>query len=355
VSERAYASRGGDPARRDRSFLARYGAIIIRGGIAAIPTALYRYQGELDLTPQQVWFVSAILAHKWDAELPYPSLKRLAEQTGVSRQKLHDYQRQLLQAGHLIVINRRTSSGGQDTNYFDFSPLLRRLEEFLERDRPARDTSEEAIASPYVGSGHDNGEGVGRGGVNGHLQSPVNQGLHSPVKARRQPAVTPGLHKEEPFQETGEIGESNKDPGGRIRLASPRSLDEDDERTVDDASSHSAGRQEHGDIIPELGSSRAAVDADERESLDLFVDDLARELGDRAPLRSSGGRLLNLYRRSGLDLDAFVERVQSARRITKERIAQVRGERKPGRPKAAMSYFFAVLEDTLGLRSGSSP
>jgi hypothetical protein len=92
------------------------------------------------------------------------------------------------------------------------------------------------------------------------------------------------------------------------------------------------------------------MDAEERESLDLYVDDLARELGDRAPLRSSGGRLLNLYRRSGLDMDAFVERVQSARRTTKERLPQIRGERKPGRPKAAMSYFFAVLEDLLGLK-----
>ena len=93
------------------------------------------------------------------------------------------------------------------------------------------------------------------------------------------------------------------------------------------------------------------VDAEERESLDLYVEDLARELGDRAPLASSGGRLLNLYHRSGLDMDAFVERVQTARRTTKERLAQIRGERKPGRPKAAMSYFFAVLEDLLGLRA----
>ena len=56
----------------DRSFLARYGAAILRGGIAAIPRALYRYQAELGLPPQLVWFVSAILAHKWDANLPTP-------------------------------------------------------------------------------------------------------------------------------------------------------------------------------------------------------------------------------------------------------------------------------------------
>ena len=70
--------------QKDRSFVARYGATILRGGIAAIPSALYRYQAELRLQPQLVWFVSAILAHKWDADMPDPSLKRLAVEALVS-------------------------------------------------------------------------------------------------------------------------------------------------------------------------------------------------------------------------------------------------------------------------------
>ncbi len=341
MSERGTGSRGAPP--RDRSFLARYGAIILRGGIASIPTALYRYQGELDLTPQQVWFISAILAHKWDAELPYPSLKRLAEHTGVSRQKLHDYQRQLIGAGHLIVINRRTPSGGQDTNYFDFSPLLRRLEEFLERDRPARDPWEEAPAE--TGTAGANGRRTDRGGVpggvSGGLQAPVNPSRHTPVNGGRQPAVNPGLHEEETLEETGEREKSKQDPRGRFRWATTGKCARGDERVEE------GDGPGHVDIVPGDGTTS---EAEERESLDLYVADLARELGDRAPLRSSGGRLLNLYRRSGLDMNAFVQRVQAARRTTKERLPQIRGERRPGRPKAAMSYFFAVLEDLLRLK-----
>src|SRR6476661_1844908 len=65
------------------SWAARYGQAILRDGIAAIPSALYRYQGALDLSAQEIWLISAILAHKWDADLPYPSLKRLAERSGI--------------------------------------------------------------------------------------------------------------------------------------------------------------------------------------------------------------------------------------------------------------------------------
>ena len=63
-----------DTDSRNHTFLARYGATILRGGIASIPSALYRYQGELRLSVQHVWFISAILAHKWDTDLPEPSL-----------------------------------------------------------------------------------------------------------------------------------------------------------------------------------------------------------------------------------------------------------------------------------------
>ncbi len=62
------------PARgSDTSWAARYGGLILRDGIAAVPTALYYYQGALALSAQEVWFTSYILAHKWDSDLPYPT------------------------------------------------------------------------------------------------------------------------------------------------------------------------------------------------------------------------------------------------------------------------------------------
>src|SRR3954462_1261598 len=74
--------------RPDSRWAARYGQAILRGGIAAVPRALFYHQAVLGLSAQEVWFVAAILARKWDADLPHPSLKELARQAGLSVQWL---------------------------------------------------------------------------------------------------------------------------------------------------------------------------------------------------------------------------------------------------------------------------
>src|SRR4029079_9729555 len=85
---------------------AQYGALILRDGIAAIPSALFHHQGALDLAAQEVWFVSYILAHKWDAALPYPSLKKMATQSGVDRKWLKELRARLV-AKELLRVEER--------------------------------------------------------------------------------------------------------------------------------------------------------------------------------------------------------------------------------------------------------
>ncbi|HEU5315227.1 MAG TPA: hypothetical protein VFX49_03915 [Chloroflexota bacterium] len=125
-----------DPRYR---FLARFGATILSGGIAAIPMALYHYQAELSLVPQEVWFVGYILAHRWSDALPFPSLRRMSRRTGISTQMLHRYKQSLIEKGFLATIPRHRPSGGRTSNYYDFTGLFRALEELLHRDR--RDAS----------------------------------------------------------------------------------------------------------------------------------------------------------------------------------------------------------------------
>ncbi len=137
VATKQIGNRGG----RDYSFVARYGEILPRGGIAAIPSALFRYQGKLQLTPQQVWFISAILSHKWDAEMPHPSLKRLAADTGMSERHLHNIKKQLVESRWLTLVPRETPHGGQDTNYYDFGPLFREMEKLLQSEMPSTETN----------------------------------------------------------------------------------------------------------------------------------------------------------------------------------------------------------------------
>ncbi len=66
-------------------------------------------------------------------------------------------------------------------------------------------------------------------------------------------------------------------------------------------------------------------------------------------------RAVNLFRRSGLSLDQFCEKLYAARAVVKERTAAIKATTtEPGQPfptKRKMGYFFAVLEDQLGLKA----
>jgi hypothetical protein len=88
---------------------------------------------------------------------------------------------------------------------------------------------------------------------------------------------------------------------------------------------------------------------DARQAILPFAQDLARELNDQAPLPSTVTRLTNLWRDSGLGLDAFLDLLIRARSITQERTPAIRTPRPDGiGPKPKMPYFLTVLEDLIG-------
>src|SRR6478609_9369247 len=121
--------------RAGTSFAARFGRVILQHGIAPLPSALYHFQGTLGLSAQQVWFVSYILAHKWDADLPYPSLKRMAERTGLSLRQVQRIKADLCAAGYLRGGVRYGVAGGQEANTYDFAELFARLEACISNAR----------------------------------------------------------------------------------------------------------------------------------------------------------------------------------------------------------------------------
>ena len=101
------------------------------------------------------------------------------------------------------------------------------------------------------------------------------------------------------------------------------------------------------------GRPRRAVYDEDREVLLAFVRDFGREFHDVAPLSSSVTRAYNLLKRSGLSRDVFLDQMYQSRALVKERVASVRsqaGRDASGLPvKAQMAFFFAVLEQRLGL------
>jgi AraC-like DNA-binding protein len=116
----------------DPSFVARYGRVITRRGVAAVPRAIFTHQAELKLTPQQVWFITYIFSHQWDTALPYPSLRKMASLTGYSSVQLHTIKAELVEVGYLRLVHRSNDTGGQDTNAYDFSGLLDAIRAMLQ-------------------------------------------------------------------------------------------------------------------------------------------------------------------------------------------------------------------------------
>lgn len=130
------------------SFAARFGRVILQNGIATIPSALLHYQGALALSAQQVWFVSYILAHKWDEDLPYPSLKAMSKRVGMSISQVQRIKNSLCEMGLLKVYPRWTEGQGQGTNSYDFADLFDKLEELIVRDAPLPNAIQEDDVTP---------------------------------------------------------------------------------------------------------------------------------------------------------------------------------------------------------------
>lgn len=368
--------------QRHRRFLARYGATILRGGIATIPKALYRYQAELGLRPQQVWFVSAILAHKWDADMPKPSLKRMAAQTGVSEQQLHNYKNELVKAGWLAVVNRQNERGGQEANYYDFSVLFGALEERLRRDKPRPDDEpddDDEEDEPDEGD-VENSASILAGGLNSSLarglKSHSARGLN-PDLALKESVEKESVEEKEPslFSNSTAIPlHKNKRPFRKAALrqqirfspalASPERLS--------DTAPGSAGFASVGGLLAQRHPLRTAPTGRDSsagrgrppkvsERVAVLVEELTHKLHDDPKnVRSNITRTARLWKASGLSDDAFYHRLHEAKSVTQ----QQGGVKKPATDGYGtlnrMPYFFAVVEDLLGLKDppgdeGSGP
>ncbi|MDQ6733311.1 MAG: hypothetical protein M3Z35_04215 [Nitrospirota bacterium] len=112
-------------------------------------------------------------------------------------------------------------------------------------------------------------------------------------------------------------------------------------------------REENREMSFENSNIRKASNHDVNVITD-YVSDLARELNDEASLPSSVSRAMNLYRRADGDLDGFIDALLGARAATKQHSASIRKQSDAngnliGPTKNRMAYFFAVLEDVLGL------
>jgi hypothetical protein len=90
-------------------------------------------------------------------------------------------------------------------------------------------------------------------------------------------------------------------------------------------------------------------DEEAQEAIKSYVRDIAPKLHDEAPLTSSTTRAYNLYQRAGIDLSRFFNLLYDAEKEANRRSTTITKLTVLGF-KNRMAYFFAVLEDKLGLR-----
>ncbi len=303
----------------DTSFVARYGRVIARAGIAAIPCALFTYQAQLGLSPQQVWFVSYILAHKWDTALPYPSLKKMAARTGYSLSQIHEIKTTLVKAGYLRLVGRRDDQGGQAPSAYDFSALLDTVIHHLG-----------GVVDPTPNS---------MVGVPAHIPLaavPRRKGQRCPPPAlavsdrsEQTDALPPVMPAPLPIA----LAPPPPDPPTSIplRAASPRA-----------ANPGSGG----GTPPPPLPSPPRGNTGPHSPYLDAVITDLSRELHDSTHSSSNVTQAHRLWHRlhtaSGMTDETFgVDIVQVARRRTR----RAQGAQGSGQIENKMAYFFEVLRN----------
>ena len=93
-------------------------------------------------------------------------------------------------------------------------------------------------------------------------------------------------------------------------------------------------------------SSKTQPDNLQSTLIETIIETCSHEFGDIEYLQSNTTRTYNLWATTNLDEEEIAEKIHEARRITKQRISLSAVHNR----KKKMPYFFAVLEDVLGLK-----
>ncbi|MEO8288789.1 MAG: hypothetical protein ABI670_20410 [Chloroflexota bacterium] len=348
-------------AEVDSSFVARFGRIIVRRGVAAVPRAVFAYQAALGLTLQQVWFIAYIFSFQWDSALPYPSLEKMAEHTGYSRTHLHEIKSGLVEKGYLRLIPRTNVQGGRDSNAYDFSGLLDAIRAHLQAPADQTGLQNIQVESSHsseipnlrrsgratISSGHEYAsespggqERTGRGGVESTGRdgqgSTWGGGQKRTGRGGQQNAEGSGQEK------TGRSGQQDTSHVANKPLHRTVNRLHKEEAVYKEPDQDDSNQQPQSKKISPVVITSAT---DSRPPYSMYIaqvaSDFSQELQDAEHIVSNVTQALRLWQSSGLDEHAFVQVMYEAK--TRTRKYQTRPHWDALNNK--MSYFFKVLRD----------
>jgi hypothetical protein len=344
----------GDEERTRReafSFDARYGRLIRKAGIGTVPFALFFYQGELDLTPQEVWLVAYVLAYRWTSDLPFPAIREIGRRSGVGPNALNKYKKRLEEKGFLQVVRRTRADGGNASLGWDFSVLFERLDQLIVRDialwtqRNPQFLEEDLAEYAQL------------------AQSAVENPVENAVEK-----LPPVIHGGNTPASRGENGAGSRARPGAVRPTDNGPFSTGDPRIEEEADEADSGSSETRRQRLFKSPNRTAAsnsrrgtsmvpqfdhegDSDARTptpspTIDRVIRDYAERLHD-APrsARSNCTRARRLRDESGLAEEAFIELLHEAYRRTQQNSHRIR-KGAPDRAYGAKNktpYFFAVL------------
>ncbi len=266
-----------------------------------------------------------LLGYAWQEGQCFPGYRRLCEDLGASENMVRKYMREL----EAVDLLRQRRRGLGKTNIYTLRDLR---------------TSKIEVQEPQEWGDRPRTSKI-------EVQEPQKTAVPEQWKtAVAEPAKSAGELKTVE-EETEGIDLSN------LRMASPQQQSEKTTRHPAMPESTTNGHRRESEHNKGGAGGADPVYDEARQQLLIFVQDLARELNDSASLRSSTSRLANLHHKSGLGLEDFIEHLYAARAITQERTAAIRtpAAKAAGTwQKNKMGYFFAVLEDQLGLRDMTS-
>jgi hypothetical protein len=349
-------------AELDSSFIARFGRIIVRRGVAAVPRAVFTHQAALGLTLQQVWFITYIFSFQWDTALPYPSLEKMAEHTGYSRTHLHEIKAELVEKGYLKLIPRTNSQGGRDTNAYDFSGLLDAVRAQLQPAAPGAkaETSKEATAKQgseipdlrrarrttqvLPGGYSQNGGGA--------LEFSRADGQERTSGGGQKRTERDGQEKGEGGGQgrTGRDGLEVTGMGGRQITSSigPEPLRGTvHRRHKEETDNKETGRDDSNQVsLSEKVSTKPRVEQNEPSPpysayIAQVASDFSHELQDSEHIVSNVTQALRLWQTSGLDEEAFVGLMYEAKTLTRKYQTRPHWDGLANK----MAYYFTVLRD----------
>jgi len=309
----------------------------LQQGFTQIPNAILRRP---DVTSGAKITYMALLSYAWQKDSCFPGQETLALDTGVGKRSVIRYLQEL-QAVGLLEIKRR---GLGLTNVYVLKKIAgtSRSAKLALPEMPKTTHPEVPNWHPKEDKDKEDEERINHSNI--RMANRSNIRVDNSVHNSASHPINPPRKRSRSLKE----GDGNTAPTTPATFVS----------LIDAASDTSRlprGAPESIGSVLKRGRGRPPKQpySEDRQQITAYIQDFAREMGDQAPLKSSVTRADNLYQASGRPIALFVDAMYQARAKTKERTAAIHGKpnaAEPFAPKAKMAYFFALLEDELGMR-----